>query len=84
MGVSYVPNQSTEAYPGGEILTGRGWIVAAETKVGGAGDGSGATTYSTVAAPGTVIAEIDGTEIGTGPTTGSKGKGKEVEATRVP
>ena len=59
--------------------------VAAETKIGGAGDGSGATTYSTVAAvPGTVIAEIDGTEIGTGPTTESKGKGKEVEAKRVP
>ncbi|PUU81694.1 hypothetical protein B9Z19DRAFT_1076462, partial [Tuber borchii] len=57
---------------------------SAETKVGGAGDGSGATMYSTVAAPGTVIAEIDGTEIGTGLTTESKGKGKEVEAKRVP
>jgi len=60
------------------------WEFPAETKVGGAGDGSGATMYSTVAAPGTVIAEIDGTEIGTGLTTESKGKGKEVEAKRVP
>jgi len=39
--------------------------------------------YSTVAAPGTVVAEIDGTEVGTGLTTESKGKGKEVEAERV-
>jgi len=53
-------------------------------KVGGAGGGSGATGYPAVAAPGIVVAEIAGTEVGTGLTAENKGKGKEVEAGRVP